>query len=85
MKLSVYCGLRSIGWTITDENKIVQCGVKRVNIPFDNYYEYIAGRPVSKRISRREKRQARRNLWRLKSRREKTKKLLESNSYTSDA
>jgi len=55
MKLSIYVGLRAIAWLVTEENNIIDRGVKVVNVPFDNYYEYIAGQPVSLRISRREK------------------------------
>jgi len=76
MKLSVYCGLRAIAYIITQGSNVVKHGIKRVNIPYENYYEFIAGLPVSKRINRRLKRQARRNLWRYKSRRERLKKLL---------
>lgn len=76
MKLSVYCGLRAIAYIITDGINVVKHGIKRVNISYENYYEFIAGLPVSKRISRRLKRQARRNLWRYKSRRERLQKLL---------
>lgn len=79
MKLSIYVGLRAIAWLVTEENNIIDRGVKVVNVPFDNYYEYIAGQPVSLRISRREKRQARRNLWRYKSRRANLKFFLKQN------
>lgn len=75
MKLNTYIGLRAIAYVITDGVSIVKHGIKRVNLPFDNYYEYIAGQPVSKRINRRMKRQMRRNLWRFKSRRENLKRV----------
>ncbi|SDE79653.1 type II CRISPR RNA-guided endonuclease Cas9 [Riemerella columbipharyngis] len=71
MRLNIYCGLRAIGWIVTNGNKAVQYGIKRLNISFDNYYEYIAGLPVSKRINRRLKRGSRKNLHRYKRRREK--------------
>lgn len=77
MKLSIYIGLRAIAYVITQGSEIVKHGIKRVNISFDNYYEYIAGLPVSKRINRRMKRQARRNLWRYKSRKYNLRRLLE--------
>lgn len=77
MKLNTYIGLRAIAWIITDnQNQIVKYGIKRVNLSFDNYYEFIAGLPVTKRINRRMKRQARRNLWRFKSKRGNLRKLL---------
>lgn len=82
MKLNLYCGVRSIGWNITAEKEdkisLVDFGVKRVNVDFDSYYAFVAGLPVAKRIDRRMKRAARRNLWRFKTRREKLKKLLKS-------
>lgn len=77
MKLSIYIGLRAIAYIITQGSDIVKNGIKRVNISFDNYYEFIAGLPVSKRINRRMKRQARRNLWRYKSRKYNLRRLLE--------
>lgn len=77
MKLSIYTGLRAIAYVITQGSEIVKHGIKRINISFDNYYEYIAGLPVSKRINRRMKRQARRNLWRYKSRKYNLRRLLE--------
>lgn len=76
MKLSLYCGLRAIAYVINNGQHVVKYGIKRVNIPFDNYYEFIAGLPVSKRINRRMKRQARRNLWRFKSRRNQLRQYL---------
>lgn len=76
MKLSIYVGLRAIGWNITSQSEIIQSGVKKVNVPFDNYYEYIAGQPVTKRINRRLKKQMRRNLWRNRSRKQKLQRLL---------
>lgn len=78
MKLSIYVGVRSIGWNITHQNQIIAHGIKRVNIDFDSYYAYLAGVPVPKRIDRRIKRSARRNLWRRKSRRQRLLKLLKS-------
>jgi len=69
MKLSIYVNLRSIGWLVSDGDKVVAKGIKRVMVDFDNYYEYFAGLPVSKRINRREKRSARKNRWRYQSRR----------------
>lgn len=69
MKLNIYIGLRAIAYVITQKNKVVHHGIKRVNVEFDNYYEYIAGNPVTLRITRRQKRQARRNMSRFKSRR----------------
>ena len=74
--LNIYCGIRSIGWNITENDSVISFGVKRVNVDFDSYYAYIAGQPVAKRIDRRMKRQARRNLWRYKTRRTKLYKLL---------
>ena len=76
MKLSIYVNLRSIGWIITDGKEVIGKGIKRVMVEFDNYYEFIAGLPISKRIRRRGKRTMRRNLWRYKSRRENLKKYL---------
>jgi CRISPR-associated endonuclease Csn1 len=81
MKLNIYCGIRSIGWNITDENKVIAYGVKRVNVDFDSYYAFIAGLPVAKRIDRRMKRQARRNLWRYKTRRAKLMSLLKADGF----
>ena len=85
MKLNIYCGIRSIGWNITDENKIIDYGVKRVNVDFDSYYAFIAGLPVAKRIDRRMKRSARRNLWRWKTRRNKLISLLRSDGMMPDS
>lgn len=76
MKLSIYVNLRSIAWIITELDKVIDKGIKKVHVEFDNYYEFIAGLPVSKRINRRLKRQARRNLSRYHSRREHLKKYL---------
>jgi uncharacterized membrane-anchored protein YhcB (DUF1043 family) len=76
MKLSIFVGLRAIGWNITSQNQIIHSGVKKVNVSFDNYYEYIAGQPVSTRINRRLKKQMRRNLWRNRSRKQKLNRLL---------
>jgi hypothetical protein len=76
--LNIYCGIRSIGWNVTDAGEVIDFGVKRVNVDFDSYYAFIAGLPVAKRIDRRMKRQARRNMWRWKTRREKLTKLLKS-------
>lgn len=76
MRLNVYVGLRAIAYIITNECDVVKHGIKSVNISHTNYYEYLAGLPVSKRINRRMKRQARRNLWRFKSRRENLRRLL---------
>lgn len=84
MKLNLYCGLRAIAYIITEGVNVVKHGIKRVNISFDNYYEFIAGLPVSKRINRRQKRQMRRNLWRFKSRRENLKRLLNKHGYSCD-
>jgi CRISPR-associated endonuclease Csn1 len=76
MKLSIYVNLRSIAWIISEGVEIIAKGIKRVNVDFDNYYEYIAGLSISKRTNRRMKRQARRNLWRYKSRRQNLVKYL---------
>ncbi len=77
MKANVYCGLRSIGWCLTNENnEVVKHGVKRVNIDFDSYYQFLSGQQIAKRIDRRMKRTARRNLWRYKTRRHKLVELL---------
>lgn len=76
MKLSIYVGLRAIAWILTEGSDIIKHGIKRVNISFDNYYEYIAGLPVSKRINRRMKKQMRRNLWRRRSRKKQLEKFL---------
>lgn len=84
MKLNIYCGLRAITYIITDGLNVVKYGIKRVNISFDNYYEFIAGLPVSKRINRRQKRQMRRNMWRFKSRRQNLKRLLQKHGYYCD-
>ncbi len=84
MKISLYCGLRAIAYIITDGVNVVKNGIKRVNISFDNYYEFIAGLPVSKRINRRQKRQMRRNLWRFKSRRQNLKRLLNKHGHNSE-
>lgn len=83
MKLSIYVGLRAIAWIISEGEKVVKHGVKRVNLEFDHYYEYIAGQPVSLRVNRRMKRQARRNLFRYKSRRKYLKFLLKQNGIVS--
>lgn len=71
MKLNIYIGIRGIGWNITDAEKVIDFGLKKNNINFDSYYEFMAGNPISKRIIRREKRQARRNLQRRKFQKEK--------------
>ena len=84
MKLSVYAGLRAIAYVISNEGRVIKHGVKRVNVEFDHYYEYMAGQPVSLRITRRQKRQARRNLWRYRSRRASLKHLLKKNGMFSD-
>lgn len=84
MKLSIYVGLRSIGWLVSEEKSVVQHGIKRLNVSFDNYYEYLAGLPVSKRINRRQKRTSRRNLLRFKRRREKLINFLKKNELWSD-
>lgn len=76
MKLSIYVGLRAIAWIVSNGSRILKHGVKRVNISYDNYYEYIAGLPVSKRINRRMKKQMRRNLWRRRSRKRQLEKFL---------
>jgi hypothetical protein len=83
MKLSIYVNLRSIAWIISEGVEIVAKGIKRVNVEFDNYYEYIAGLPISKRTNRRMKRQSRRNLWRRKSRRQSLVKYLEKFGWIS--
>jgi len=69
-KLSIYCDLRSIGWIITNGNNIIRKGIKRINVDFDTYYEFISGNVISKRVNRRLKRTARRNKWRRNSRKE---------------
>lgn len=69
-RLSIYCGLRAIGWLVHDHNTVYQYGIKRLHVPFDYYYEYLAGLPISAMVNRRLKRQARRNRWRRKNRRE---------------
>ena len=84
MQLSVYVGLRAIGWMVHTEKEVIQHGIKRLAVSFDNYYEYMAGLPVSKRINRRIKRQARRNLWRYKSRRDNLKHLLNKHGYSNN-
>ena len=76
MNLSIYVNLRSIAWVVTEEKEVIAKGIKRVMVEYDNYYEFIAGLPVSKRANRRGKRTARRNLWRYKSRRQRLKKYL---------
>lgn len=81
MKANFYIGLRAIGWLVTDKNNVVANGIKRVHVPFDHYYEFLAGLPVSAMVNRRMKRQARRNRWRRQSRRENLKCLLEENGY----
>src|SRR5690606_26564544 len=78
MKLNIYIGLRAIAYIITEGVNVVKHGIKRVNISFDNYYEFLAGQTVTKRINKRMKAQARRNLWRYKSRKSNLKKLLKS-------
>lgn len=77
MKLNTYIGLRAIAYIITEGAKVIQYGIKRMNIQFDNYYEFISGLPVSKRINKRMKAQARKNLWRYKSRRNNLARTLE--------
>ena len=59
MKLNIYVGLRAIAYVITQGCEVIKHGIKKVNVTFDNYYEFIAGQPVSLRITRRQKRQAR--------------------------
>jgi hypothetical protein len=76
--LNIYCGIRSIGWNVIEAGQVIDFGVKRVNVDFDSYYAFIGGLPVAKRIDRRMKRQARRNLWRYKTRRDKLEKLLKT-------
>ena len=76
-KLSIYADVRSIGWIITRGKEIIARGIKRINIDFDTYYEFIAGNVISKRVNRRVKRTMRRNLWRRKSRREALRHLLQ--------
>jgi hypothetical protein len=76
MNLNIYVGLRAIAFVLTEGISVVKTGIKRVNISFDNYYEFIAGLPVSKRINKRLKAGARRNLWRYKSRKANLKRLL---------
>ncbi|WP_141743579.1 type II CRISPR RNA-guided endonuclease Cas9 [Weeksella sp. HMSC059D05] len=78
MKLNIYIGLRAIAYVITEGLDVVKHGIKRVNISFDDYYEFISGKPVSKRINRRMKAQARRNLWRFKSRKSNLRRLLQA-------
>lgn len=84
MILNIYCGVRSIGWNITAENRVIDFGVKRVNVDFDSYYAFIAGLPVAKRTDRRMKRAARRNLWRWKTRKNKLISLLKSDDAYPD-
>lgn len=84
MKLSIYVGLRAIAWLLTDQHKVVKHGLKKVNLEFDNYYEFLSGNPVTLRINRRQKRQARRNLWRNRSRRKNLKRFLKDNQIFSD-
>ena len=76
-KLSLYCDLRSIGWIITNGSEIIKSGIKRINVDFDTYYEFIAGNVISKRINRRLKRTARRNRWRRNSRKQSLINLLQ--------
>lgn len=78
MRLSIYIGLRAIAYIISQGMDVVKHGIKRVNISYDNYYEYVAGQPVSKRVNKRMKAQSRRNLWRYKSRKSNLKRLLKS-------
>ena len=47
MRLNVYVGLRAIAYIITRECNVVKHGIKSVNISHTNYYEYLAGLPVS--------------------------------------
>lgn len=84
MQLSAYIGLRAIAWIASNGKEVIQYGIKRVNISFDSYYEYIAGLPVSKRINRRMKKQTRRNLWRYRSRRKNLKNILNKYGYDSN-
>ncbi len=84
MQLSTFIGLRAIAWIITKGNEVIQYGIKRVNISFDHYYEYIAGQPVSKRINRRMKKQMRRHLWRRRSRRKNLMNTLNKHGYSCD-
>lgn len=76
MKLTFYASLRAIGWSVTNNGNIIDAGIKRLNISFDNYYEYIAGQPVTKRINKRLKKSARKNKWRYRSRRAALAKFL---------
>ena len=75
MKASIYVNLRSIGWVVTNGTEIVDRGIKRVNVDYDTYYEFVAGLPVSKRTSRRTKRSMRRNISRRKCRRNQLLKI----------
>ena len=78
MKLSTYIGLRTIGWIITENNKVVKYGIKRLSIPHDHYYEFISGNPITAMINRRLYRGASRNIWRSVRRRKKLEKYLNS-------
>ena len=65
-QLNIYVGIRGIGWNVANDSNIIDFGVKKTAVSFDSYYEFKSGNPISKRIVRREKRQARRNLQRRK-------------------
>lgn len=80
-QLSIYCGLRAIAWIVHTESETVQYGIKRLSMPFDHYYEFIAGLPISAMVNRRMKRQARRNLWRRKGRKQNLIDFLKTNGY----
>lgn len=82
-KISIYVGIRAIAWVATKASKVLDDGIKKVNVSFDNFYEFISGQPVSLRITRRQKRQARRNLWRFSSRRKNLKRFLKDNEIFS--
>jgi hypothetical protein len=43
MKLNIYVGLRAIAYVITQGCEVIKHGIKKVNVTFDNYYEFIAG------------------------------------------
>lgn len=49
MKLSIYVNVRSIAWIISEGVEIIAKGIKRVNVEFDNYYEFIAGLPLQRK------------------------------------
>jgi hypothetical protein len=76
MLLSVYVGLRAIGFILSERDRVIHYGIKRVGISFRDYQEYLSGMAVSKRVLRRLYRQMRRNRSRYRSRRDRLLRII---------